>query len=86
MRIHTRKGVAALKTAARGVSAKLTIFRTFHMPYNENNYKEELMYKTDCPNCHSAHTFPTPETAFERFCADCDEVYDIRPIEEQNEY
>lgn len=40
------------------------------------------MRQIDCPNCQSTHTFPTPETAFERFCRDCDEVWDIRSAEE----
>jgi transposase-like protein len=34
-----------------------------------------------CPECGSTHTFPTPETAFERFCADCDHVW-----QEVNQY
>lgn len=36
----------------------------------------------DCPECGSTHTHPTPETAFERFCGDCDASWDIRTPEE----
>lgn len=34
-----------------------------------------------CPKCNSVHTFPTPETAYERFCAGCDHAWDIRDEE-----
>lgn len=33
--------------------------------------------QTDCPECESTRTFATPETIFERFCADCGFVWDI---------
>lgn len=38
----------------------------------------------DCPNCNNWHTFPTPESEFERFCPPCGHVWDIRSIEEIN--
>lgn len=43
------------------------------------------MYMIDCPDCGSNNTHPTPETAFERFCLECDAVWDIRPQEEIDE-
>lgn len=30
-----------------------------------------------CPRCDSTKTFATPETAFERFCTECDAVWQI---------
>ena len=40
------------------------------------------MRQIDCPECGSTHTFATPETMWERFCVDCDAVWDIRTTEE----
>ena len=37
-----------------------------------------------CPNCDSTYTFPTPETAFEWFCGNCDHVWDDSPSEEED--
>lgn len=40
-----------------------------------------IMFKIECPNCEGTHTFAVPETAYQRFCADCFEDFDIRPAD-----
>lgn len=38
--------------------------------------------RIDCPHCKSTKTFAKPETAWIRFCNDCDEEWDIRSEKE----
>lgn len=38
-----------------------------------------IMFKIECPNCESTRTFAMPETAYTRFCVECEEEFDIRP-------
>jgi hypothetical protein len=38
-------------------------------------------YQMDCPSCGSTNTFPTPETAYNRWCGDCLADWDMRPID-----
>lgn len=69
-----------VSSSRRGVLSRASLYRTKYMPCNEN-YKEEPMtpFKIECPNCEGNRTFAVPETAYTRFCADCEEEFDIRP-------
>lgn len=39
-----------------------------------------------CPNCQSRKNYPTPETMWERFCTECDHVWEIEHDEPEYEY